>query len=234
MDIQTLGMTTASPTMASFRENPGRTTASSRQALPGLSDQVKTRQPLLSGHYSASALTIDYTNADGDAVSLSLSSVDYQKAVLTAAADGSDESWKKIIDDIKDEYVRMKGAIVDEVFGAGGEKTSESADPRAFDETKEIPGLPEYWSAENTATRIADFALSFAAMFEGGDDEFVGMIKDAIDKGFSQAKDLLGKMPGEVTKLTEKTHALVMDKIDKWASERAAEGNDGEQETVSV
>jgi hypothetical protein len=115
------------------------------------------------------------------------------------------------------------------------EKAQAVEDPRAFDESKEIPGLPEYWNAENTSQRIVDFALSFAGMFKGTDDEFVSMIKDAIEKGFSQAKDILGDLPDPVGKLVEKTHALVMDKIDKWASDRAAaEISGGQSLAVSV
>jgi hypothetical protein len=218
----------------SFRQNTVATSAGSRQALTGLSSTVTPQKSLLAGYYSVKTLGIDLTNADGDSVSLSATSIDYQKAIAAANESDSDETWKKIIDDIKDEYIRMKGAIVEKVFG-GGDEAKAAADPRSFDEAKEIPGLPEYWNAENTAGRIADFALSFAGMFEGGDDEFVSMIKDAIDKGFSQAKDLLGKMPGEITKLTDKTHALIMDKIDKWASDRAAGAENAvEQPAASI
>jgi hypothetical protein len=184
------------------------------------SDQmIKT---LLSEKYSIKTTSASFINKDGDSVSISASSVDYQTAITSANQDSSPESWQKIIDNIKDEYEKMKGAIVAEIFGNGEEQAQATSDPRTFNEAKEIPGLPDYWNAENTAQRIADFATSFAGMFKGSDDEFVGIIKDAIDKGFSQAKDILGNLPDAVGKLSAKTHALVMDKIDKWASDRAA------------
>ena len=200
----------------------------------GHSNSVQTQQTLLSERYSVSALTLNYTNADGDSVSLAASSIDYQKAILAANGDDSPESWKKIIDDIKDEYLRMKGAIVEKMFGGDEDEAEEAADPRAFDETKGIPGLPDYWNAENTSQRIVDFALSFAGLFKGGDDEFVSMVKGAIDQGFSQAKDILGELPGAVGKLVDKTYALVMDKIDKWAADRASGAGSGGQTAASA
>jgi hypothetical protein len=196
---------------------------------------LNTQLSILSEKYSVNKLTLNYMNDDGDSVWLSASSLDYQKAILAANDDTSPESWQKIIDSIKDEYVRMKGLIVEKMFGGDNEEAQAVEDPRAFDESKGIPGLPEYWNAENTSQRIVDFALSFAGMFKGTDDEFVSMIKDAIEKGFSQAKDILGDLPDPVGKLVEKTHALVMDKIDKWASDRAAaEISGGQSLSVSV
>ena len=147
----------------------------------------------------------------------------------------NEANQKKIIQAIKDEYSKMKGQIVATLFGNENSDSAASSgtvqDPKAFDETKEIPGLPDYWNAENTAQRIVDFATSFLKDFQGGTDEFVSMIKDAIEKGFSQAKDILGKdLPDPVTKLVAKTHALVMEKIDNWAkaqSASTADANDG-------
>ncbi len=190
---------------------------------------------LTSEKYSSEKLLLQYTNQDGDTLSLSAESIDYQKAILAANGNASPDDWKKIIQAIKDEYSKMKGQIVATLFGNENSDSAASSgtvqDPKAFDETKEIPGLPDYWNAENTAQRIVDFATSFLKDFQGGTDEFVSMIKDAIEKGFSQAKDILGKdLPDPVTKLVAKTHALVMEKIDNWAkaqSASTADANDG-------
>jgi hypothetical protein len=221
MNIQSAGLSINDYySLLSTDSNAAQGGADSKSLSKSGSGQAQLK--VLSEKYSVNNLMVSYTNADGDSLSLSASSVDYQKAILTANGDTSSEDWKKIIDRIKDEYVKMKGSIVTTMFGGGDEKTQEVSDPRKFDESKAIPGLPEYWNAENTSQRIVDFATSFISMFEGSDKEFVSMIKDAIEKGFSQAKDILGNMPDEVNKLTDKTHALVMDKIDKWASDRAA------------
>jgi hypothetical protein len=190
--------------------------------------------------YSTEKMLLQYSNSDGDTLSLSVQSMDYQKAILAANSDTSADSWKKIIASIKDEYIKMKGAIVDALTGNkneqdGGPSASAALkDPRAFDETKAIPGLPDYWSADKTAQRIVDFATSFLSQFTGSSDKFVGMIKNAIDKGFSQAKDIFGNMPSAIDSLTAKTHALVMDKIDQWAKEQGSvSSNSTDQQTSS-
>jgi hypothetical protein len=221
MNIQSAGLSINDySTLLSMDSNAAQGGSNGKSLSKSSSGQAQLK--VLSEKYSMNNLMVSYTSADGDSVSLSASSVDYQKAILTANGDTSSEDWQKIIDQIKDEYVKMKGSIVTTMFGGSDGKAQEVSDPRKFDESKAIPGLPEYWNAENTSQRIVDFATSFIGMFDGSDTEFVSMIKDAIEKGFSQAKDVLGNMPDEVSKLTDKTHALVMDKIDKWASDRAA------------
>jgi hypothetical protein len=175
-------------------------------------------------NYSSQQLLINVSNTDGDTLSLSAQAADLQKTLMSAGGDTSDDAWKKIIADIKDVYAKMNADIVNQVFGSGQTQSSPGAsplsDPRSFDETKAIPGLPDYWNADNTAQRIADFATSFLGAFKGSGDQFVSMIKDAIDKGFSEAKDIFGKAPDAIDQLTAKTHALVMDKIDQWAKEQ--------------
>ncbi len=204
------------------------------QSVTGGTNLGQTQRTILSEKYSVGSLVVKYSSGDGDSVTLSASSVDYQKAVLAANDDNSPESWQKIIDAVKDEYVKMKGAIVSAVFGDEESRTTAVSDPRAFDESKEIPGLPEYWNAENTSQRIVDFATSFIGMFKGSDEEFISMIKGAIEDGFSQAKDILGNLPDPVAKLAAKTHALVMDKIDTWASERSTAAQSADTQSAAA
>jgi hypothetical protein len=64
---------------------------------------LNTQLSIVSEKYSVNKLTLNYMNDDGDSVSLSASSLDYQKAILAANDDTSPESWQKIIDSIKDE-----------------------------------------------------------------------------------------------------------------------------------
>ena len=179
-----------------------------------------------SAHYSSDSLLIQYVNNDGDSVSISSQSVDYQKTIAAANKSSSPDDWKKIIDSIKDEYQKMKGSLVATLVGnhqaqqADGADDSAVSDPRAFDEADAIPGLPDYWSADKTAQRIVDFATSFLSAFKGSGDEFLSTMKDAIEKGFSQAKDISGDLPSPIGKLVEKTHALVNDKIDAWAKQQ--------------
>ncbi len=188
---------------------------------------------LISEKYSWENLGVQYTNTDGDTISLSVNSVEYQKAILAASENASPEDWKKIIDAIKNEYASMKGQIVATMVNSDGEGEGKVEDPMAFNESKEIPGLPEYWNAENTSQRIVDFATSFFGMFEGKGDEYVAMIKDAIEEGFSQAKDIFGAMPDTVGKLVDKTHALVTRKIDSWAKDQGIDNAESAAEALS-
>ena len=226
MSVQPVGLSLASIQNSYSYSAVNFNTSDSNTNAGGLGgDQQTSNIPpaqtnLVSEQYSSDSLLLNDTNKDGDTLTLSTQSVDYQKAILAANNDNTDESWKKIIADIKDQYAQMKLDLVNQLFGNGQDSSQTSTqvqDPRSFDETKAIPGLPEYWNAENTSQRIVDFATSFLSAFKGSGDQFLSMIKDAIDQGFSQAKDMFGDVPNAVGQLTDKTHALVMDKLDAWA-----------------
>jgi hypothetical protein len=203
-------------------------------------DQQSSNTPsvqtmLLSEQYSSDSLLLKYTNNDGDTLSLSAQSINYQNEIQAANNDTTtDDSWKKIIADIKDQYAQMKADLINQLFGNGQDDTQKSTqlqDPRSFDETKAIPGLPDYWNAENTSQRIVDFATSFLSAFKGSGSDFLSMIKDAIDKGFSEAKDMFGDVPNAVSQLTDKTHALVMDKLDAWAKAQGITTDSSQDQT---
>ncbi|MBN1291213.1 MAG: hypothetical protein JXB48_05175 [Candidatus Latescibacteria bacterium] len=71
----------------------------------------------------------------------------------------------------------------------------------------------DYYSAEQTAGRIINFALSF---YDGGDrGEYISMIKDAVLKGYREAVQALGGyVPAEV----QDTMTLVIHALDSFAS----------------
>jgi hypothetical protein len=160
---------------------------------------------------------------DGDSVTLSTESIEYQKAMLTANGVNSEEDWKKVKDFLKEQYESLKAEIIKGFLKSNGmevqnEKSADNASQTTS--TDEIPGLPEYWNAENTSQRIVDFATSFYSMFKGSGEDFLAMIKDAIGQGFSQAKDITGELPDAVSKLVNNTHDLVMKKLDAWAQQQ--------------
>ena len=208
----------------------------SNQQTSGASSVQTT---LLSEQYSSNSVLLNYTNQDGDTLSLSSQSLDFQKTVAAANNDTSGETWKNIIADIKNEYEQMKANLVNQLFGTGqqggGQAGGQVQDPRSFDETKAIPGLPDYWNAENTSQRIVDFATSFLSAFKGSGQDFLNTIKNAIDEGFSQAKGILGdNTPDPISKLTSKTYALVMDKLDAWAKAQGITTDDSQGQTDTV
>jgi hypothetical protein len=77
--------------------------------------------------------------------------------------------------------------------------------------------IPEYWNAENTSQRIIDFAVSFYGTFKGAGEEFLSTIKNAIDEGFKQAREMMGELPEEISSLADETSNLVMKKLTSWA-----------------
>ncbi|MDL2224893.1 hypothetical protein LJC20_01620 [Eubacteriales bacterium OttesenSCG-928-M02] len=71
------------------------------------------------------------------------------------------------------------------------------------------------WGVEQTATRILDFAKALS----GGDPSKIGMLKDAVIKGFKEAGAVWG---GELPEICGKTYDRIMEGFDAW--EKAAAG----------
>lgn len=65
-------------------------------------------------------------------------------------------------------------------------------------------------SPENVSDRI----VAFAKAISGGDKSKLGLLKDAIDTGFTAAANLLG---GELPDISQTTYDLIMDKLADWA-----------------
>jgi hypothetical protein len=79
----------------------------------------------------------------------------------------------------------------------------------------------DYFSPTNVANRISDYALKGFSSFDGGKassqntqesrQRFADFILPAIDKGFQQALDILGKLPDQIASGVQETR----DKIQK-------------------
>jgi hypothetical protein len=166
-------------------------------------------------YYKASSFALEYTSGDGDKVSLSFQSVEYQKTMLGIEAEGDEQSMQDLVKLIQEEYKNLQKQVLKEfVKSIGGkvDEVGETAQPTLQ--------IPDYWNAENTSQRIVDFAVSFFDAFSGAGDEFLTKIKDAIEQGFSQAREMLGELPDQVSQLVNDTHDLVMSKLDAWAVQK--------------
>lgn len=64
--------------------------------------------------------------------------------------------------------------------------------------------------------KTADRIFEFAKTITGEDISKIQQIKEAINKEFSTARNVMGEMP----QISEKTYDEVMKRLDKWASER--------------
>ncbi len=65
--------------------------------------------------------------------------------------------------------------------------------------------------AEAVSSRIVEFAKAIS----GGDKSKLGMLREAVDEGFNQVKNILGVLP----EVSLKTYDLIMEKLDKWENE---------------
>ncbi|MBD3393683.1 MAG: hypothetical protein GF410_16840 [Chitinivibrionales bacterium] len=185
---------------------------------------------MVSEYFSSDTLSLTYTNNDGDTVSLSMQHVEYQKAMIQFEGDADSPEWKQMVEFIKDEYQRMHQEMLDSFIASVNGEKPEKAENREADT---IEGLPEYWNAENTSQRIVDFAVSFYSLYEGTGEEYLGIIRGAIEEGFSQARDMLGELPDAVDKLVGDTYDLVMEKLDAWAAEQGI-GTESVEETAKT
>ncbi|MCP4148014.1 MAG: hypothetical protein GY757_09725 [bacterium] len=88
-------------------------------------------------------------------------------------------------------------------------------------EAKKLIGPGGDLSPEKVSSRIVDFSI---AAF-GGDKSKIDVIRDAIDKGFAEAKKMLG---GEISEVSKETYELIQEKLDKWIE------SDGGGETVET
>jgi hypothetical protein len=73
-----------------------------------------------------------------------------------------------------------------------------------------------YWGVDKTSSRIADFAIAQI----GDDPSRVDKVKEAIMKGFNEAKEAFG---GQLPEISQKTIDAVMEKIDKATKPETSE-----------
>ena len=72
-----------------------------------------------------------------------------------------------------------------------------------------------YFSVEETATRLLDFAVALT----GGDPARIEMMRGAVQRGFAQAERMFG---GELPEISHQTLQAVMDGFDEWAAAGSA------------
>ena len=86
-----------------------------------------------------------------------------------------------------------------------------------------------YYSADQTATRLLDFAVALT----GGDPSKISLMKDAFEKGFAAATEAWGK---ELPEISKQTYDAVMNGFDEWqeaGSSKAITLLNKENETVT-
>ncbi|MBI5016900.1 MAG: hypothetical protein HZB55_15635 [Deltaproteobacteria bacterium] len=97
--------------------------------------------------------------------------------------------------------------------GAGGTEVVAAAENVTV--TLEVTGAPssDYWSAENTAGRLVDFAT---ALFRGGDrSAHAERMAAAMEQGYSEAEKAFG---GALPAIARETVDLARERLQAWAS----------------
>lgn len=196
-------------------------TAARQGGAPAQNTQVS----FMAEAYSSERLSITYRNGDGDSVSLSMEQIEYQKTLVSAKGNENSEQWHQVVENIKEQYLALQERIISRILDGidGGNREPKVEEDAPASSTTEIPGLPEYWNAENTSQRIVDFATSFYGLTESAGQDFYELMVGAIEEGFSQARGLLGKLPGAVDNLVTETHELTLQKLEAWALEQGIE-----------
>lgn len=164
--------------------------------------------------YSKTSMAMEFTSDDGDTVSLSYEALEYSESVMNLQMETDPEKIKELASYIKNEFKALKNSLLKSLFGVKEPAGSEVQPQKQME-------LPEYWSAENTSTRIVEFAVSFYGAVEASGEEYLNQIKDAIDDGFKQAKEILGELTEKTASLIEDTYGLVMQKLDSWSQENS-------------
>jgi hypothetical protein len=86
--------------------------------------------------------------------------------------------------------------------------------PEMRAEAEEMLEEGGYFSVDETATRILDFAVALT----GGDPSKIESMREAVQLGFDQAESKFGEMP----EISHETLAAVMNGFDEWAAEGSA------------
>lgn len=92
---------------------------------------------------------------------------------------------------------------------------------------------PENWTPKRVADRILKFTIGLFELYKmhgetnGLSDEevlkkFKVLVESSVDKGYSQARAILGDLPEEVSSQLDKTMELVHEGINGWYEERSS------------
>ena len=87
-----------------------------------------------------------------------------------------------------------------------------SADAESIDAARQAISEDGEFGVKKTAERI----LSFARLGIGDDPAKIATMREAVEKGFNEAKEMLG---GNLPEISQKTHDAIMAEFDRWEKE---------------
>jgi len=207
-------------------KNSDSTTASSKGV----------KNTYLYGEYlSNENLTLNYTSKDGDSFSFNYEKVEAMRMGIglenvESVEKKDNESQSEYSKKITDIFNSIKQNIIKELMNSIGKDGLEKDSETNVDSINtqdvsdaEIPGLPEYWNAENTSQRIFEFSTSFFSVSNQSAEEYYLTMKSAIEEGYGQAVKEIGDVSSAVSALSEKTLSLSLEKLANWAREQGVD-----------
>lgn len=131
----------------------------------------------------------------------------YNKDAILKLKQATENNRLKIIEMIQKSINRQNKAwgmsnLTSEIVGL---------DKQAIEEAESMLAEDGYLGVEKTSQRLVDFAIAIS----GGDTSKAELLRNAIDKGFSEARKMLG---GKLPKISEDTYTATMKKFDAWAA----------------
>ena len=118
--------------------------------------------------------------------------------------------------DTQDQYNLLRGLVTNMLKEQGIDFKVANGDQEidistiSQEEAIELVSDDGYFGIEQTSDRIVDFAIAAA----GGDTSKLAVIKEGVEKGFSDALEAFG---GTLPDISYDTFDAVMEKLDAWA-----------------
>jgi hypothetical protein len=128
-------------------------------------------------------------------------------SILKEEADKAYAHLRTIVEDL----LRRQGIEIETLKDLKPEDIK--VDQQARDEAKQMIEDGGPLSPEAVSDRIVDFAKSIS----NGDKSKLKLLRESIEEGFEQAKEMMG---GELPEISSQTYDMIQEKLDAWENEQ--------------
>lgn len=169
-----------------------------------------------------------YEKSDADSVS-SAGNVKKDNSAIVAKLKADQESRLSSLKSLVEKLITKQGQSFAWANASGEDLMNDSefwnairtgnfeVDEETAAQAREDISEDGYWGVKQTSDRLVDFAKALT----GGDSSKIEDMREAIKKGFDEAKKLWG---GELPEISKQTYDATMEKLDQWAKEAGVEG----------
>jgi hypothetical protein len=113
------------------------------------------------------------------------------------------DSFRRMIESLFNQQAQRQG------LADGWSLSDIEITPEMRAEAEEMIAEGGYFSVEETAARLLDFAVALS----GGDPSRIDVLQRAVERGFAQAERMFG---GEMPEISHQTLAAVQEGFDQW------------------